>query len=125
MQRQTQQREAIRRAIEEADRPLSPQEILSSARRLSPRLGMATVYRNLGRLLDEGALRKVDLPGSPNRYERADKGHHHHFHCERCDRVFEVDDCPGGLGELVPAGFRPQDHLIIIYGLCSSCAEKK
>ena len=43
MSRKTPQREAIREAIEAADRPLSPQEILELAQRAVPQLGIATV----------------------------------------------------------------------------------
>ena len=122
MQRQTHQRAAIRTAIEEADRPLSPQEILSSAQDQAPGLGIATVYRNIRAMVEEGWLRAVDLPGAPSRYEVAGKGHHHHFHCRSCDRVFEVDDCPGRVADLAPSGFRPEAHDIILYGLCPACA---
>ncbi len=122
MQRNTHQRTAIRSAIEEADRPLSPQEILSSAQDQAPGLGIATVYRNIKAMVEEGWLRAVELPGVPSRYEVAGKGHHHHFHCRSCDRVFEVDDCPGRVADLAPSGFRPEAHDIILYGLCPACA---
>lgn len=40
MERNTPQRQAIRRVIEEAGRPLSPQEILKVAQVYTPRLGV-------------------------------------------------------------------------------------
>ncbi len=121
LRRRTRQRGSIRQALEKADRPLSPQEILTAARRVSPSLGIATVYRNVKALVDEGWLQPVELPGAPSRYERAGKGHHHHFHCRSCDRVYEVDDCPGTLRELTPPGFELDAHEIILYGTCSEC----
>jgi hypothetical protein len=45
MERSTRQREAILRTFEAIDRPLSPIEILTSAKKRVPRLGIATVYR--------------------------------------------------------------------------------
>jgi Fur family ferric uptake transcriptional regulator len=122
MRRRTQQRRAIRRALAEADRPLAPREILAAATSRAPSLGIATVYRNLKSLLEEGWLRPVELPGEPARYELSDKAHHHHFHCRECDRVFEVDDCPDGVVELAPRGFHLESHEIVLYGLCRSCA---
>lgn len=122
MRRRTPQRRAIRRVLAEADRPLGPQEILAAAAPSAPSLGIATVYRNVKTLLEEGWLRSVELPGEPARYELSDKAHHHHFHCRECDRVFEVDDCPGGLMDLAPRGFRLEAHEIVLYGLCRSCA---
>ena len=119
--RQTQQRAAIRQALLDAGRPLSHEEVLAAAQRSCPGLGIATVYRNVRRLREQGFLRAVELPGAPNRYEVADKDHHHHFHCVRCDRIFEVEDCPGDLKRLAPQGFLVQRHEILLYGLCPSC----
>ncbi len=122
MQRRTRQRDAIRRAFEVAGRPLSPQEVLASAKTDRPGLGIATVYRNIKALTQRGWLRSVGLPGSPDRYEVAGKEHHHHFHCRTCDGVYEIDDCPGNLENLSPAGFEVESHEIILYGLCGDCA---
>jgi len=122
MQRKTQQRAAIRRAFEQADRPLSPQEVLDSAQDEMPGLGMATVYRNIRSLMEKGWLHSVGLPGAPDRYEVAGKHHHHHFHCRRCDAVFEVEACPDDVETLPPEGFEVESHEIIFYGLCNTCA---
>lgn len=120
--RQTPQREAILRVLANADRPLSPGEIHRKAAARRPGLGIATVYRTIRGMLDAGQLASVDLPGSPSRYELAGKTHHHHFHCRRCDRVYEVDDCPGSLRDLAPDGFRVEDHEVVLYGVCRACA---
>ena len=53
MERDTRQRQAIRAALERADRPLSPKEVLSASRRRVRSLGIATVYRTLNSLLEE------------------------------------------------------------------------
>lgn len=100
---------------------MSPLEILGEAAQEAPGLGIATVYRNIRRLLDDGVLHPIDLPGVPSRYELAGKEHHHHFHCRGCDRVFEVEDCPGRLLALAPPGFQVQEHEIVLYGLCREC----
>jgi len=121
MQRNTRQRDAIRTALAGAGRPLSPQEVLAAARQGHPGLGIATVYRTLKALLEDGSVRAVELPGVPARYELAGKRHHHHFHCRACDGVFEVDACPAGIRRLPPGGFRLERHEIILYGLCAGC----
>lgn len=124
MQRKTQQRQALRQAIRHADRPMSPQEILEAARDEIPSLGIATVYRNIRALLDEGWLAEVELPGKPNRYELAGKHHHHHFHCATCDRVYDIDSCPGNFRDLTPQGFQLKAHDLILYGTCSGCVSE-
>jgi Fur family transcriptional regulator, ferric uptake regulator len=122
MERDTQQRRAIRAALERADRPLSPREVLAASKRRVRSLGMATVYRNLNTMVQEGSLVEVELPGEPPRYEMAGKRHHHHFMCESCNRAFEVDACPGDMQALVPEGFSLTRHEVVLYGACPQCA---
>ena len=93
VRRDTRQRRAVRRVLEAADRPLSPQEILEAAQIELPQLGIATVYRSVKTLVEDGILEPVELPGEGQRYEIAGKHHHHHFHCNGCGKVFEVEGC--------------------------------
>mgnify|MGYP000380226949 CR=1 FL=1 len=69
MERRTRQRDAIRATFAEAARPLAVQEAHLLALKTVPGLGIATVYRNIKALLDEGFLAVVELPGEPARYE--------------------------------------------------------
>ncbi len=121
MERNTKQRAAIQKAFEDTSRPLGPQEVLDAARTHAPGIGIATVYRAIKGMVDEGALVRVELPGEPTRYEIAGRGHHHHFRCNTCDRVFEVEGCPSDLSRLVPRGFEIQGHDVLLYGRCESC----
>lgn len=124
MERNTRQRSAIRDAIAVADRPLLPQEVLDAAQTSSPGLGMATVYRNLKALVDEGEVCAVQLPGENPRYEIAGGHHHHHFQCRQCQRVFDVHACPGDLSRLAPQGFTVEAHELTLYGRCNDCASQ-
>ena len=81
--RNTQQKEAIRLAFEKADRPLSPDEVLAIAINKVQQLSIATVYRNIGSMVEDGMLAIVEIPGQPSRYEIAGKAHHHHFQCDQ------------------------------------------
>ncbi len=121
MQRDTAQRRAIRKVFSAQNRPLTPQEILDSAQQFVPRMGLATVYRTLKSLTESKDLSVVDVPGEPQRYELSGKGHHHHFSCRACGRMFEMDGCPGDLQNLVPRGFVMEDHEVFIYGRCREC----
>ena len=122
MERSTRQRSAIRGAVESAGRPLSAPEILQNAQAEAPSLSIATVYRNLKHLVDDGVLLQVILPGENPRYELAHQGHHHHFQCRSCRRVFDVHACPGGLQHLAPPGFTIDGHELTLYGTCAECA---
>jgi len=124
-ERSTRQRTAMRAVIEAADRPLSPQEICEMAQAQMPALGMATVYRNLKLMVEAGEIETVVLPGDGARYEPAHRGHHHHFQCNECKRVFDVHACPGNLDRLAPKGFTVEHHELTLYGRCDECAEPK
>jgi|SRR5580658_327350 Fur family ferric uptake transcriptional regulator len=120
--RRTRQREALQAALERVDRPLSVNELLDAAGKRIDGLGIATVYRNVRSLLEDGWIVPVEIPGEPTRYERAGKAHHHHFQCERCDRVFDLAGCFDNLRKLAPPKFRVKEHALTLYGLCAACA---
>lgn len=121
MERSSRQRTAIHKTIVTAGRPLSPLEILATAQREVPALGIATVYRNLKQLVDAREIKAVNLPGESPRYESAHGGHHHHFQCTECKRVFDVHKCPDGLAQLAPKGFTVKHHELTLYGHCDAC----
>ena len=119
--RTTRQKEAIKAALTDQNHPLLPDEIHRMALKSVPSLGIATVYRSLKSLMEAGPVRCVEIPGQPPRYEGTNKGHHHHFHCRSCQRVFDFQKCVEGLKKLAPPGFRVMDHEIILYGHCRNC----
>ena len=123
-QRQTRQRDAILQVIVEAPGPLSVPEIHEKARAKLNTLGVATVYRTL-KLLQEGAqIQPVILPSGESRFESAQHGHHEHFQCRTCERVFDVHTCslPKTRGATLPGGFVIEDHELTFYGTCPDCA---
>jgi len=126
MERNTNQRIAIREAFIKADRPLGPQEAMDAAQAKVPKLGIATVYRTIKGLMDEGWLVPVALPGEPPRYELAQKHshHHHHFRCRSCEKVFDIAGCSKAIDTDIPPGFVVESHEVVVYGLCPACAGK-
>lgn len=121
-QRNTRQKSAIRNVFLHNDRPLTAQEVLDLAQREVSGMGLATVYRNLKSLHEERWLTTVEMPGEAPRYEIAGKGHHHHFVCDKCARVFEIKTCLNDFAHLTPLGFKLRSHEIFLYGTCDQCA---
>jgi len=124
MIRITQQRDAIRQVMFKVGRPLSPQEIFALAQREVPGLGIATEYRTLKSLIEEGGVVAVDLPGQPPRWEITPESHHHHFLCNTCDKLYEINACPEDLQHLLPEGYTLEEHDILLRGRCSTCVRK-
>jgi Fur family ferric uptake transcriptional regulator len=56
------------------------------------------------------------------RYELAEIGHHHHFHCQDCDKTYDIEGCAGDLSRLVPLGFVVAGHELTLSGTCRACA---
>jgi Fur family ferric uptake transcriptional regulator len=124
MQRQTRQRQALRRVIGQSEHPLTAGEIQKLAGRSVRGLGLATVYRTIRAMVDAGEVRVVDVPGETPRYESAHKEHHHHFLCRTCERVYEALGCEDGRATLAaPPGFRVEGHEIVLRGVCGTCVD--
>jgi len=67
----------------------------------------------------------VVLPGEPPRWEPVKEGHHHHFLCRTCNKLFEVEVCPRDLARDLPAGYTLEGHDILLRGLCDDCSAKR
>jgi len=120
--RRTDQQTAIRAFIQEVDRPVRVDEIMQGAGESVPGIGSATVYRAVKAGLQAGWLVEVHLPGDRRTaYEMAGKDHHHHFECNNCGKVYDVEGCPGHLSKLIPSGFVMEDHELVLYGRCNVC----
>ena len=122
MRRNTTQRMAIEQVFRQHESLLGVDEVLASGRKIVESLNLATVYRNLKILVDDGWLKRVTHPLLGTLYERAGKGHHHHFHCRACNRAFELPGCALKDDKIVPNGFLMEDHEIFLFGVCASCA---
>jgi len=121
--RSTLQGDAIHDTLRTAAGPLLPEEILSAARAACSTLGQATVYRALRKLEQTGAVQKVIIGDGRPRYEST-RAHHHHFHCRKCERVYDIDGCASSsaaLGDSLPVGFELEGHELVLFGVCSDC----
>lgn len=122
MLRQTRQRTALRQALVEAGRPLSVEEMLESARRRVPGLGLRTVYRQVREMQEARELIGLDYPGQPVRYELpSPRGGHPHFICRACARVYDLPDDTPPVPYAAPPGFVIDGEEVVFYGYCPSC----
>jgi len=122
-QRQTQQRAAVFDVIRESDGPLTVNEIHERVVKRVSRTGIATIYRTVKLLLEARLIRPVILPSGETRYESSSLGHHHHFQCTDCGKVFDINHCPVKLpsGSVIPGGFIVKEHEITMSGTCPRC----
>jgi Fur family transcriptional regulator, stress-responsive regulator len=101
-------------------------EVADRAREGLTGLSTQAVYDCLDALTDVGLLRRVQLPGSPARYETRVADNHHHLVCRSCGAIADVDCAVGEAPCLdpsdVPAGFELDEADVTYWGLCSRCA---
>lgn len=119
----TRQREAILRLVTSSERPLTAREICRQAGEFVHGIGMATVYRALRQMVEEGQVRHIQIPGVQPHYESSARSHHHFFLCERCNHLTDLTGCLRGLHNLLPRGYRMKRHEIVIYGDCEDCVK--
>src|SRR3984885_1762510 len=65
-------------------------EIFESVNRLDPRASRATIYNNLRDLVKAGLVREVAVSGRAARFD-AKISLHHHFICDRCGNVEDIE----------------------------------
>ena len=126
-QRNTQQRRLIATTLIElandgAD--FTTDDLWRKLRQDEPRIGRATVFRSVEKLVDMGLLDRVDFADGTHHYRICSGIHHHHLTCTHCHRVVEIDICLPA--EQVAAvseetNFAIEGHSITIFGRCPSC----
>ncbi len=122
-QRVTPQRLILHRALREADRHLTAEELLDSAVDRLPNLSLPTVYATLELFEELQVVRRVSV-GSGALLWDPRTAEHHHLTCRRCGWVEDIDETL----ETAPvmkaarrAGFRPDRADLAIVGLCAKC----
>ena len=92
----------------------------------APNISLATLYRNLNQLADNGVIKKIDGLEAPSHYDH-NTHEHYHFICDECKRVFDVsyDVAPDIVRKTEEeTGFIVKKHDIIFNGICRDCLEK-
>jgi len=135
--------EAIKRSFEESGLRCTPQryavmaflmehnshptaaEIFEAVNRRDPRSSKATTYNNLRDLVQAGLVREVAVEGRAARFDA--KGmRHHHFICDRCGNVEDLEwrhvrkPASRYLGRRVL-----REWELIFRGLCAKCAPRR
>ena len=88
--RNTIQKDLVRNTVYEMRRHVTANEVYEFIKEAYPSIGKGTVYRNLDILVEEGALRKVEVLNGPNRFDFTLKNHYH-VRCIKCGEIFDVD----------------------------------
>ena len=121
----TPQRYAVMAFLMDHNRHPTAAEIFEAVNRMDPRSSRATTYNNLRDLVQAGLVREVAIEGRAARFDA--KGmRHHHFICDRCGKVEDLEwyDVPrpaaASLGKRVL-----RESELIFRGFCAKCAPRQ
>ena len=126
-QRLTKQKEIITNICLNAEHALSIKDIYKQARKQVDSLNLATVYRNINRLIKDKKIVQIKHATKGTLYEINGKPTHHYFFCSECNETFERSGC--GLSTCIEDmknkttdGFIVKSHELYLHGICSVCA---
>ncbi len=125
MERKTQQKSVILHVFETTKRPLTIKELFTLASEKYQTINLATVYRNVNKLIDQGIVRELHFENHPSAFELHRQGHCHYFICTHCEKIFPLTGCCGGFEKLIPPHFTVLSHSVTLYGLCEICSFKE
>lgn len=119
---------AVLDAVQAVQNHPTAQEIYEAVKRMRPNIGLASVYRILHLLVEQGFIKEVgrsdDCTGYDGRVSR-----HDHAVCTNCGALLDVPVdvyVPSEALEqaALAAGIALGSYEVRLYGLCSSCASQ-
>lgn len=127
----TRQRQRILQALQALpSRHATAEDVLDYLKAQDEEVGIATIYRNLDKLVNEGLVLKYTLPdGVRACYQFLDSCDEQKSHCHViCTECREVSHLECKQMELLASHLLEEHHLLldhkktVLYGLCTACA---
>ena len=122
----TNQRDVILSELRAVKTHPTADELYTQVRSRLPRVSLATVYRNLEWLSEQGLAKKIEVGGRQKRFD-GDISDHYHVRCQKCGRVSDIEmdvleNLEGCISE--SCGFTVTGHRLEFTGLCSECTQR-
>jgi Fur family ferric uptake transcriptional regulator len=125
--RETRQRAAVAAVLDESDVFLSAQDLHARLRERGDAVGIATVYRTLQALAEDGAVDVIRADDGEAVFRRCGARHHHHLTCRSCRRTVEIDNAAVERWARRVAeenGFVDVEHVVEVFGTCPDCVRR-
>jgi Fe2+ or Zn2+ uptake regulation protein len=122
--RVTPQRLAVAKALLDAGRHLSAEELMDAVAESLPGVSLPTVYASLEALENAGIVRRVARGRGPALYD-AGSIPHHHMVCRRCGAVTDLEAdvaLEPALARARGQGFEAEGAEVVVRGLCADCS---
>lgn len=126
--RVTKQRLAVSAALDQIDDFVSTQELHRILRNQGASVSLATSYRILQSMAEDGKVDVLRTPDGEAVYRRCTAAtHHHHLMCRNCGKTVEVEApaVESWAGQVTAKyGFTDVNHIVEMIGLCAGCSQK-
>lgn len=96
--------------------------VYKEAKEIIPNISLATVYRNLNLLVEEGKIVRIKK-GLVDRYD-AKRGRHDHFFCSRCGKIIDIYEEIVIPNNAYKIG-RVLEYDINFTGICKDCIKEE
>jgi Fur family transcriptional regulator, ferric uptake regulator len=126
--RPSRQRSAVLALLDDLDGFRSAQDLHALLRTRGASVGLATVYRALQALVDDGQVDVLRNADGEAAYRRCSPVHHHHLVCRSCGRTVEVADPPverWAARIAAEHGFADVQHQVEVFGTCAECTARR
>ncbi len=120
----TKSRIAVIDVLEDANTPLSAEDIFMSIKQTGNTTNLSTVYRTLELLETKSLISKNIMGDGRARYTLTGEGHRHHLICTNCHKMIPLDVCPLKSIEkdvCTKTNFEITGHRLELYGVCPEC----
>ncbi len=120
--RNTIQRQLILDSVKELNMHATAEQVYEHVIKKHNAISKATVYRNLSQMAEAGELLNIGSFQGSVHYDHNLHGHYH-FICDKCKRVFDVNDYFPEITDRVSGmdGFKITGHSLNYNGLCPEC----
>jgi Fe2+ or Zn2+ uptake regulation protein len=124
----TRQRKLVLEVIQESHEHLDADKIYRYAKQRDAEISLATVYRALTYLKDNGWIQEHSLGEDHAHFERNRVTPHYHFTCKYCGRVIEFE-APQILDVVHQVcqtrGLQVSEVHLLLSGVCDQCSQPK
>lgn len=88
-----------------------------------PSMSFDTIYRNLKLFTEHNFLEATEVNGEMMYRKHCNPhiGHHHHFICQNCGKTVPLKMCPLDYFEKQLPGYKINEHVFELQGLCAEC----
>ena len=101
------------------------EELYRQMREEFPSVSLATIYKNINQMVENGLVQEVKLPTQKSVYEIVKEPHLHMV----CDRCHKIEDIVVGTDKIIEeaekvSGYEILDSFITLRGICPECRKK-